>query len=164
MKKIKGIFVLWVLLFGLWLLLTSLASEELLTGAVLSFLTALFFNRFAVYFEGVRLTPKALVFLPYYLIVFIIEMIKSNIDVALRVINPALPINPGVVEVKTGLQSDIGKLILANSITLTPGTMTVDVKGDKLFIHWIDVKSANTIEATKIIASRFEKILAEIFK
>jgi len=164
MKKIKGILLLWLLLFGLWVLLTSLTSEELWTGAILSFLIALFFNRFAVYFEGVRVTPKALVFLPYYFLVFIIEMIKSNIDVALRVLNPALPINPGVVEIKTGLQSEIGKLILANSITLTPGTLTVDVKGDKLFIHWIDVKNASSMEATRMIASRFEKILSEIFK
>lgn len=164
MGKIKSVVLVWLLLFGLWVLLTSLASEELIVGAVLSLLIALFFHRFTRYFEAVKLTPKSIVFMPYYLVVFIIEMIKSNIDVALRVINPALPIHPGIVEVKTNLKSELGRLVLANSITLTPGTLTVDVKNDKLFIHWIDVKSANSIEATKHIVSHFDKILVEIFK
>ena len=164
MNKLKGMLISWLLLFGLWVLLTSLDMQELVTGVVLSGLVVIFFARFVSYFEAVRLTPKAVVFLPYYLVVFVIEMIKSNVDVALRVLNPALPIHPGIVEIKTQLKSDLGKLVLANSITLTPGTLTVDVKGDSLFIHWIDVQAAETSEATRIIASRFEKILLEIFK
>ena len=53
--------------------------------------------------------------------------------------SPSLPINPGIVEVKTRLTSKIGRLFPANSITLIPGTLTVDIKGDSLFIHWVDV-------------------------
>jgi multicomponent Na+:H+ antiporter subunit E len=62
-----------------------------------------------------------------------IEIIKANLDVALRVIKPVIPINPGIVKVKTKLKTPMGRLILTNSITLTPGTLTVDIK----MIHYI---------------------------
>ena len=65
--------------------------------------------------------------------------------------------------IETGLKSDSGKLALANSITLTPGTLTMDVEGDKLLIHWINVKSTDTKKATKAISSRFERFLKVIF-
>jgi multicomponent Na+:H+ antiporter subunit E len=62
-----------------------------------------------------------------YIPVFLYECIKANIDVAYRVMHPALPINPGIVKVKTNLKTDTGLTFLANSITLTPGTMSVDI-------------------------------------
>jgi multicomponent Na+:H+ antiporter subunit E len=74
-----------------------------------------------------------------------------------------MPIRPGIVAVKTNLKQDIAKLMLANSITLTPGTFTVDVIGDTLLVHWIHVKDSTIDETTKIIARKFEKYLAEVF-
>jgi multicomponent Na+:H+ antiporter subunit E len=74
-----------------------------------------------------------------------------------------LPIKPGIVVIKTELKNDLAKMILANSITLTPGTFTLDINNDKLLIHWINVKTDNTDEATKLIGERFEKYLKIIF-
>ena len=54
-------------------------------------------------------------------------------------------------------------MILANSITLTPGTFTIDVVGDKLLIHWINVSSEDPGEATALIGRRFERYLKEVF-
>ena len=85
-------------------------------------------------------------------------------DVALRVINPKLPINPGIVTYKTKLKSDTAKVFLANSITLTPGTLSIDVIGDELFIHWIDVTSDDPEVIFNEIGSDFERILKEIFE
>jgi multicomponent Na+:H+ antiporter subunit E len=77
------------------------------------------------------------------------------------VLAPSLPINPGVVQVRTGLTSDLGRLLLANSITLTPGTLTVDVDADLLLIHWINCPpDVDMEEATRLIAADFEKHLA----
>jgi len=90
-------------------------------------------------------------------------MIKANFDVAYRVLHPRMPIKPGIVLIKTKLASDSGKLALANSITLTPGTLTMDVRGDNLLIHWINVKSEDTEEATEIIGGRFERFLRRVF-
>lgn len=100
-----------------------------------------------------------------YLPIFLWELIKANIDVAYRVLHPKLLINPGIVKVKTSLKSDVALTFLANSITLTPGTMTVDIDKDKgvLYIHWIDVKAKDVEEATQKIVERFEKILKKIF-
>jgi len=83
--------------------------------------------------------------------------------VALRVLTPSLPINPGIVEVKTKLTTDIGKMLLANAITLTPGTLTVDILDDRMFIHWIDVTSTDINEATRAIVSKFEKYLEVMY-
>jgi multicomponent Na+:H+ antiporter subunit E len=93
-------------------------------------------------------------------------MIKANFDVAYRVVHPKLPIKPGIVKVKTKLKSDTGLTFLANSITLTPGTMSVDIDKENgyLYIHWINVKSTDLEKATEIIVSRFEKILEKIFE
>ena len=85
---------------------------------------------------------------------------------AYLVIHPNLPIKPGIVKIKTNLKTDAGLTMLANSITLTPGTMTVDINKEKgeMYIHWIDVKTTDVDEATEEIGGRFEKIIKEIFE
>ena len=62
-------------------------------------------------------------------------------DVAYRVLHPKLPIDPGLIKIRTKLKSDISKALLANSLSLTPGSTTVDIIGDQLYIHCIDVNS-----------------------
>ena len=105
-------------------------------------------------------------FVVYYIPLFLWECLKANIDVAYRVLDPRLPIKPGIVKVRTTLKSDTGLTFLANSITLTPGTMVVDIDRENgiLYVHWIYVRTTDMEEATRIIAARFEKILAKIFE
>ena len=67
------------------------------------------------------------------------------------------------MEVKTKLKSKMARMILANSITLTPGTLTVEVQDDSFFIHWIDVKSTEIDKASKELVEKFEKYLEEIY-
>ena len=163
MRKVKGFLLLWVLLMAAWLLGTgTFRMDELITGLALSFGVMVLFASFSSLYRGIKITPKSVVLVPVYIVVFLWEMLKSNIDVARRVLTPSLPINPGVVQVKTKLETPLAKLVLANSITLTPGTLTMDVKGDSLFIHWIDVKAENIQEATEKVSWKFEKILKEI--
>ena len=109
---------------------------------------------------------KRYIWFLYYIPVFIWECFKANVDVAYRVGHPDMPINPGIVKVKTTLKSDTGLTFLANSITLTPGTLSVDIDQNRgfLYVHWINVKSRDTEQATKLIVSRFERILKEIFE
>jgi len=104
-------------------------------------------------------------FFTSYLPTFLWEVIKANIDVAYRVVHPKLPIKPGIVKVKTKLKSDTALTFLANSITLTPGTLSVDIDRDNgvLYVHWIDVKAKDVNSATKIVVERFENILKKIF-
>ena len=104
-------------------------------------------------------------FFAHYLPAFLWECFKANLDVAYRVLHPKLPINPGIIKVKTELQSDTALTFLANSITLTPGTLSVDIDKSKgvLYVHWIDVKAKGVDEATKLVVKRFERILKKIF-
>jgi multicomponent Na+:H+ antiporter subunit E len=102
----------------------------------------------------------------YYVPLFVWECLKANIEVAYLVIHPMLPINPGIVKVKTRLKSEIGLTFLANSITLTPGTMSVDLDRENgiLYIHWINVKCTDIDKATAHIVSTFEGVLEKIFE
>ena len=74
-----------------------------------------------------------------------------------------MPIKPGIVKVKTGLKSELAKTMLANSITMTPGTLSVDIDGQYLYIHWIYVRATEVEEASQRIVGRFEPLLARIF-
>jgi multicomponent Na+:H+ antiporter subunit E len=78
------------------------------------------------------------------------------------VLHPAMPIRPGIVKVKTTLKSDFAKTLLANSITMTPGTITVDIIGDDMYIHWIYIRSEDPEVYTKIITGAFEKYIKRI--
>ena len=65
----------------------------------------------------------------------IVQVIKSNIDVARRIINPKLPIQPKVFRVHTSQRTEVGQVMYANSITLTPGTVSIDLEGDEIEVH-----------------------------
>lgn len=152
-----------IVLFFLWLLFTStIAFQEVIAGAVLALLVAaLGYSDFTS--RGlVILAPRRLANLLACLPIFFWEMLKANFDVAYRVVHPRMPIRPGIVVIRTALKTDVGKLFLANSITLTPGTLTMHIEGDCLFIHWIYVKDDDIEKATELIAGRFEKHLKGI--
>jgi multicomponent Na+:H+ antiporter subunit E len=149
---------------AIWMLLIwSLEPPDLIAGAIVALILSLLFNNL---FEGELLkllNPIKLFWAILYIPVFFVHMVIANFDVAYRVLNPNLPIKPGIVKVKTRLKSDLGKTVLANSITLTPGTLTVDINGEYLYIHWINVESQDMEGATHKIVDKFEKYLVRIF-
>jgi len=163
-KSVSGYLMTFAVLLSLWLIfVNTLNWQEVLTGVVLSALIAAFGHTYFTQ-RGLRhLTLKKLLYLIIYIPILLWEVLKANLDVAYRVLHPKMPIKPGIVLIRTGLQSDTGKLALANSITLTPGTLTMDVAGDNLLIHWINVKSEDLEEATELIGGRFERYLRGIF-
>lgn len=163
----KSKLVLFVIGFLVWTLLTwPLDFQHLIAGliaaAFVAFVTGDLFSHRPHHFGHII---RYLWFL-YYVPVFLWECLKANIDVALRVLNPRLPISPGIVKVKTTLKSDTALTFLANSITLTPGTLCVDIDAEKgiLYIHWIDVKTQDIDKATELIVGNFERILKKIFE
>jgi len=162
--KFKNYIIMFITLMGTWLLLNnSLATDIIISGLIVSLLLPLLFCGKCEVFTNLNLTPKALLYSVMFLFTFIVELIKANLDVARRVITPSLPIKPGVVEVKTTLKSRIARVVLADSITLTPGTFTLEIKDDSLFIHWIDVQATEIEESTKLIVAKFEKYLEVMY-
>jgi multicomponent Na+:H+ antiporter subunit E len=154
-----------VLLFALWLLLTgSFDPQELIVGAVAALLvSALALGSVRALTGGrapiLKRAAYAFAYVPY----LFWQIVLANIDVARRVASPRLPISPGIVRVRTNLKSPLGRLILTSSITLTPGTLTVETDGSDLFIHWIDVSADGIEEATRSIVGGFERYLEVIF-
>ena len=162
---LEGFCWLFGIILILWLALTSsLSIHEVAIGCVVSLVVSLLGARIYSRLGFPTLTVRRILFLIGYIAVLSWEIVKANIDVAYRVLHPRMPINPGIVVIRTSLKSDIARLILANSITLTPGTFTLDVVGDKLLIHWIDVKAKDVDGVTKLIGERFEKYLRPIFR
>jgi len=154
----------WGVLILTWIGFTgTLDSIELLMGATISLIISIYaYKTFSKAGLGL-LSPKKLAYIVKYLLIFVVELVKSNIDVALRVLNPKMPINPEIVAFKTSLKSEMGRLILANTITLTPGTLTVDVIEDTYYIHWLNSETTDPKQAAEAIAGKFEPILKEIF-
>lgn len=164
---IKNRVVIFILGFIIWLLLSwSVKPEELLVaalaGALAAFLTADIFPQKACVFAR----PGRYLWLFYYIPVFIWECVKANLDGAYRILHPDLPLRPGIVKVKTSLKSETGITFLANTLTLKPGTMTVDVDREKgvLYVHWVDVRTQDVDKATEELVSKFERILKRIFE
>ncbi len=164
-NKLRSFFYLFILLIFVWFAFTSSFDiQEVITGILVSLVLSLFLSKT---FNELGFPPfsikRGFFFLTYF-IVLLWEIIKANFDVAYRIIHPKMPIKPGIVIIKTKLKSNIAKLALANSITLTPGTFTLDIRDDQLLIHWINVKTTDIEEDTKIIGEKFEKYLRIIFE
>ena len=120
---------------GLW------SIFEFVTGIILSLIVAFLARKVLFQKRNYKmLNPiRWVIFLIYFIGPFFWSMIKCNIDVAYRVITGK--INPGIVKISPGLKTDLGITLLADSITLTPGTLSVDIdeKNNDLYIHWINV-------------------------
>jgi multicomponent Na+:H+ antiporter subunit E len=162
--KWKNYLIMFIMLFVFWLLLNnSLEKEIVLLGFGISLVLPFLLCGKCEVFTNLSLSPKAILYSFLFLFTFLIALVKANFDVARRVLSPSLPINPGIVEVKTKLKSKIGRVILADSITLTPGTFTLEIIDDSIFVHWIDVQSTDIQENTKLIVSQFEKYLEVMY-
>ena len=98
----------------------------------------------------------------FYMIIFIKEVIKANLKVAKIVLSPQLKITPGIIAYKMDLKTDPGITLLANSITLTPGTLSVDISKDRktLYIHALHIEDAAELEQS--IRDSLEKYTKEI--
>ncbi len=146
------------LLFLIYIALTfPLDLQEILTGILIFFLIMILFYNFSSFFSSTTSIFKFIFYLLSYLFFLLLEIIKANLNVAKIVLSPKININSAILKCKTNLKSDFGKSILANSITLTPGTLSVDVKGDDLFIHCMDTKIKSEDEAYQQIIKPFEQ-------
>lgn len=156
--------IIFVTLMIFWLMLTSsLAADSLLLGVLVSFAIALFFREGLSFFTEFRYTPEAVIAGFQYYGYFFKELFKSNFRLAAIVIAPSLPIDPGIVKVRTKLKTRMGRLMLANSITLTPGTLTLALEGEYLYVHWVKVEAEDIEAATKALVEGFEYYLEIIY-
>jgi multicomponent Na+:H+ antiporter subunit E len=163
--------IYFVLAFIVWLLLTwpfaqgKVDGQVVIAGLITSAVVAFLFHEVLPREHHVFISPIRIFWVLVYIPVFFYYIILANFDVVYRALHPKMPIKPGIVKIKTKLKTQSGNTALANSITLTPGTLTVDLTDDGyLYIHWINVKSTDVEQATEFIARRFEWFLQKIFE
>lgn len=163
--------IYFVLAFMVWLILTwpvadgSVDVQVVIAGLIASAVVAILFHEMLPKEHHIFLSPIRIFWFLVYMHVFFYSVIVANLDVMYRALHPKMPIRPGIVKIKTKLKTDSGITALANSITLTPGTLTVDVTDDGfLYIHWINVRTDDVDQATKQIAERFEWFIQKIFE
>lgn len=160
MKYVTTFFTLLLI----YLLLAGFTVDEVILGSIISiFLTVLSAKYLSLQID-ITFPVKLVKFIFIYIPVFIWKLILANLDVARRVLSPKIPLKPGIVKVKTDLKGDLGKLTLANSITLTPGTLSIDIDEEHIYVHTVEVKGETEAENKKQIAGLFERILGGIFK
>ena len=118
------------------------------------------FERDIPFEEGLRKIPAQLT----YLYVLIKEIIKANIMVAKIILQPKMDIKPGIIAVPIRTKTDFGITTLANTITLVPGTLTIDMSEDRslLYLHVIDASDPE--ELTRSIREDLEKYILEAFE
>lgn len=153
-----------IVLFASYIALAGFELTELAVGAIVAVILTIILTKNVNYIIDYKFPVRLVIFIVMYIPVFTLELIKANFDIARRVISPTIPLNSGFVKIKTDLDGDFSKLTLANSITLTPGTLTIDVIEDELFIHCVDVPGKTEEENQKAISSKFERILRVVFK
>ena len=137
-----------VTLFCLWLLWSGHYTIErtlvLVLGIVSCLAVVAIVRRMGIVdSEGhpIHLAGRAILYVPWLLL----AILRSNVDVALRILNPRLPVSPTLIRARATQKTALGKVIYANSITLTPGTVSVDVENDLVLVHALSRESAGEL-------------------
>jgi multicomponent Na+:H+ antiporter subunit E len=131
-----------IALFALWLLLSGHGEPFLIALGVLSTGGVLFVARRMGFVGAATFPPSLLIRLPRYWLWLAVEIVKSNIAVARVILDPRLPIAPEIVDVAASQRSEIGRVTFANSITLTPGTISLALEDDKITVHALTREAA----------------------
>ncbi len=137
-----GLFLIWLILNG------RVTWEVVLVGAAVSAAIYALALRFTEYSWALdRRVMRAALLLPAYLLVLIWSIVKSSLTVARVILNRRIPLQKTLTTVEIDLRTDMARMVLANSITLTPGTITVQVEGRRFTVHCLSRELLNGIES-----------------
>lgn len=151
-KKRKGALILGVLLFVFWIIIASTLNPiELIVGFFASLLIVLYSHQMVFTEDDAnKIKPNMLKALFILAITLIYEIVVANFHVAKIVLSKKMPINPGFVKIKQPLKKDLNQALFGNAITLTPGTLTVDMGDDEIIVHGLKVEYAQNIEKSHL--------------
>ncbi|MEN1759119.1 Na+/H+ antiporter subunit E [Anoxynatronum sibiricum] len=147
-SKVKYYGIPFVLLFGFWLILSpGFSAQTIFLGGVVSLLVVIYSKDLLFHEDEMPLYRlKHFLNMVHFIGILLVEIVKANIDVAKIVLNPALPISPQFIRVPMMLKNDMNKVIFGNSVTLTPGTLTVDIDKDGFIIHALTDEAAEAMK------------------
>lgn len=146
-KAIKNQILLFILLLAFWLVIVpQFDLVQLVVGAVVAFAITLYSTDTSKASKPTNLTLGYILRLTRFIFILLIEIIKANIDVAKIVLSKKMKIKPHFVKIKNPMKTDLNKVIYGNAITLTPGTLTVELEDDFIIIHALTETGADAEE------------------
>ena len=154
-------FVVYIIFSG------SVSYYDILTGIVISVVAGILFSEVLVSNAGKSLNPVRLAYLiKYAFYYFFVAEVLAHKDVIKRILDPKMPINPGIVRTPYEVSGDYTVASVAGSIINTPGTVVIDLDEDKriYYVHWIDVTSQEPAKCRAAICESFEKYLSKVFQ
>lgn len=157
----KNRFLSNILLTFIWVAITgNFTFSNFLFGFLLSFFILRMVTGSTHKAKYFRIAPKVIAFIFY----FLYELVKANIEVAIEVMTPKFRMTPGIVKLPLDAETDLEISFLANLISLTPGTLSLDVSDDKkvLYVHSMYIRDRESFIAG--IKNGFEKRLLEILR
>lgn len=162
-KAVRIVLTAFYLLAG-WILFTgTFAASSVIMGSVFSLVVAAVSYR--LFIDEQEASRKTLLprfyLIVLYLLIVLWKVYTSSFKVALSLITGN--INPRIVHFRTRLRSDLARTALAGSITLTPGTVTLDLDEDHLIVHWLHAETTHSAHAFRLIAGSFERLLKRIW-
>ncbi len=156
-----------IMLFLIYIVFSgSIKIYDILLGLIIAVIVGGIMGAILVENPKKSLNPIRLGWLILYAFkYFFIDEVRAHTDVIKRILHPRLPINPGIVRVPYHVKSDYAIVTIANSITNTPGTVTVDIDEERkyLYVHWINVKAPDEKTTYENIVKPFEKYAKNIF-
>jgi multicomponent Na+:H+ antiporter subunit E len=145
-QTITRMLVLLIPLIAAWLLWSGIYKPLLLGLGLLSCVLTIYIKHRMDYFETEIFALRSGIRLIGYWLWLSKEVVKSSIDVARIVLSPSLPISPEVVTIKASCEHPVDQAILANSITLTPGTLALDVHDGEITVHALTKAGADELK------------------
>ena len=134
-------------LFALWIIFNGRFTPEVaVIGLIVSTVIFLFICRFMDY--SIRKEKMFYILIPWmlkYFMILLAEIVKANIKTASIILNPKMVPEPKIVTFKPDIRYGFLKVVLANSITLTPGTITINVEDGLYTVHCLDMELASDI-------------------
>ncbi len=150
-KQSNHLIKVFIVVFVFWLILSGITSIGMITLGLLSSLFIIFaINKMDIIDHETSILNFKFFNLIIYIFWLIKEMILANILVCFYIISPKAKINPSIIKIKASQKSIVGKVLYANSITFTPGTVTIDVDEDNLTVHTLADPFRNSILKNKM--------------
>jgi multicomponent Na+:H+ antiporter subunit E len=165
---VRNRIILFIFTLSTWsLLVWPPDAQHIMVGAVISLVVTYLTGDMFIKSLGPLFRPASYYYFFCVLApLFFVEYLKASFKVASWVIRPSMPIEPGIIKVKTVLKTEMALTLMANIITLTSDTLTVDVNKDDgcFYVHSLSVKSGDSEKLITAGIKKFETLLQKIFE